>query len=97
MRQRGRKSAASLAVVPLDPVARQPPPASLSTQEAEEFVAIINRLPGHFGRETQALLMAFCRHVVEADRLSGMLTVLDDALMAAATGLAHPALVVSMI
>ena len=81
MRQRGRKSSASLAVIPLAPARRQPPPASLSTEEAAEWTAIVNRMPGGwFGRENQALLMAFCRHSVEAYRLSGMLALLDQAL-----------------
>jgi hypothetical protein len=85
MRQRGRKSSASLAVLPLPPGKRQPPPASLSKEEAAEWVAIVNRMPGGwFGRETHALLTAFCRHTVEADRLSGMLAVLDDTLAEAA-------------
>jgi hypothetical protein len=81
MRQRGRKSSASLAVLPLPPGKRQPPPASLSKEEAVEWTAIINRMPGGwFGRENQALLMAFCRHSVEATRLSGMLAALNDAM-----------------
>ena len=81
MRQRGRRSATSFEVVRLPPVERLPPPASLSTEEAAEWTAVVNRMPADwFSRENHALLANYCRHVVEAERLAGMLTTLDAAL-----------------
>jgi hypothetical protein len=81
MRQRGRKSSSSLQILPLAPAKRQPPPPSLSAEEAAEWTAIVNHQPGGwFGRTTHALLAAYCRHTVEADRLSGMLAALNDAM-----------------
>jgi hypothetical protein len=81
MRQRGRKSSAELKILQLSPARRQPPPTDLSPAEATEWTSIVNRMPGGwFGTETHALLKGFCRHSVEADRISGMLAVLDAAL-----------------
>ena len=81
MRQRGRKSSASLTILPLEPAARQPPPASLPPEAAAEWAAIVNRMPGGwFGRETHPLLAAYCRHIIEAERISGMLALLDESL-----------------
>jgi hypothetical protein len=85
MRQRGRKSSDAIRILRLPPAARQPPPASLSAAEAKEWVAIIDRMPGGwFGRETHALLTNFCRHVAEADKITGMIALLDEGLADAA-------------
>jgi hypothetical protein len=75
-----------MGIVPIQPATRQPPPEGLSIAEAAEWTGIVNRLPaGWFGREMQGLLAAFCRHIVESDRLSGMLAVLDTSLAEAAS------------
>ena len=64
MAQRGRKSAASLAVV--TPIAdhRPAPPEGLTAEQAAEWTAVVRRLPSdYFPRECHQLLAAFCRHV----------------------------------
>ena len=84
MKQRGRKSAASLIGVMMPvPMQRPEPPdgESLDDEATREWWAVVNRLPAdHFPRETHALLAAFCRHVVAARDLAGTLRALDDAL-----------------
>lgn len=64
METRGRKSSAALNVVPLVTGAeRPPPPADLTEVEAEEWRAIVGRMPDRwFTRETHGLLAAYCRH-----------------------------------
>jgi hypothetical protein len=67
MASRGRKSAASLTVVPTATPSRPRPPAELSPEAAEEWRAIVARMPADwFSREVQPLLTAFCQHVVRA-------------------------------
>jgi hypothetical protein len=71
MRQRGRKSAASLSVPRgnvVEMVPRPPPPSDLTDEQAEEWKAIVGRLPAEwFPRETWPVLVQFCRHTVPAD------------------------------
>jgi hypothetical protein len=76
--KRGRKSAASLTVVPaaeiISIVERPQPPAELSLEQAVEWRAIVDRLPaGWFPRETWPLLSQYCRHVVNARRVAQLL------------------------
>lgn len=70
MRQRGRKSAASLTVVStssLEVVKRPEPPEELTDEQAHEWRAIVNRLPAEwFPRETHGILAQYCRHLVAA-------------------------------
>ena len=75
MRQRGRKSAASLSVVPVLPGQQRPEaPDELTKEEAEEWRAIVGRLPADwFPRETHAQLTNYCRHVVKARMIAGLL------------------------
>jgi hypothetical protein len=77
MRQRGRKSAASLTVIPstgIESVRRPDPPAELTEEQAEEWQAVVNRLPADwFPRETQQLLVQYCRHVVCARRVAQLI------------------------
>lgn len=81
MRQRGKKSAAELSILRLEPAKRDPPPASLLPEAAAEWVAIMNRMPaGWIGREMHPLLAAYCEHVVESRHISSMLATLDEAL-----------------
>lgn len=77
MEGRGRKSAASLAVISasgIEPTERPKPPAELSDEQSFEWVAVVNRLPADwFGRETQGLLAQYCRHVVAARRVAALI------------------------
>ena len=75
MRQRGRKSAASLAVMqmagPLDRVERPDAPYDLTDEQATEWRAIVNRMPADwFTRETWPMLAQLCRHVIASRRLA---------------------------
>lgn len=69
-----RQSAAALSVVPpvpLDEVRRPMPPADLSDEQKQEWLAVVNRLPAEwFPRETHAVLAQYCRHVVAARRIA---------------------------
>ena len=70
MGERGRKSAASLAVIS-GGTERPEPPEDLTPGQAEEWRAIVKRLPADwFPRETHALLANFCRHVTAARFIS---------------------------
>ncbi len=77
MEGRGRKSAASLAVISssgIETIERPKPPSELSDEQAFEWAAVVNRLPADwFGRETQGLLAQYCRHVVAARRVASLI------------------------
>jgi hypothetical protein len=77
MEGRGRRSAASLAVISsggIETVERPRPPAELNDEQSFEWVAVVNRLPADwFGRETQGLLAQYCRHVVAARRVASLI------------------------
>ena len=75
MRQRGRKSAASLSVVPIATDARRPPPPeNLAAAEAKIWTAIVASVPGGWVTVAQEpLLTAYCRHVASGDTLSAMI------------------------
>jgi len=62
----GRHSAAELATpFVLVPVARPEPPGDLSSEEAAEWRAIVDRMPADwFTRETHGILEQLCRHLV---------------------------------
>jgi hypothetical protein len=81
MTKRGRKSSGELAirpVSPLDKVERPAAPDELNDEEAEEWIAIVNRLPADwFTRETYPLLIQYCRHVITARRVRQMITALE--------------------
>jgi hypothetical protein len=67
MMQRGRKSASALSVVALPGQQRPEPPDELTAAEAEEWRAVVGRLPPEwFTRETHGQLVNYCRHVVKA-------------------------------
>lgn len=80
MAQRGRKSAASLAVVtPLEVVRRPTPPAELTDEQANEWRAVVNRLPADwFPRETHGLLAQYCRHVIAARRIGQLVAAEEE-------------------
>src|SRR3954471_3845648 len=77
MRKRGPKSAAEIGTPPLvDPrvieaTSRPDAPYDLTNEQADEWWAVVNRLPADwFPRETHALLAQFCRHTVAARRVA---------------------------
>lgn len=74
MRKRGRKSAASteLAVTsPIETIARPDAPYDLTDEQAQEWWAVVNRMPADwFPRETHGMLTQYCRHVVAARKVA---------------------------
>ena len=83
MAKRGRKSAASLEVVPpvaVEAVERPDAPYDLTDEQAEEWWAVVNRLPADwFPRETHALLAEYCRHVVKSRRIAQLIADAESA------------------
>lgn len=77
MKQRGRQSAASVAVIGaggIETVRRPNPPHDLSDEQAEEWRAVVNQLPADwFPRETHQLLAQYCRHVVAGRRVAQLI------------------------
>ena len=75
MRQRGRKSSASLTVVPIATEGHRPsPPPELTAPEAKVWKAIVASTPaGWFTPAQEPLLVVYCRHVVTGDQLSAMI------------------------
>lgn len=85
MGARGRKSSAALAIVPgkraeaVDPH-RPAPPDDLTEAQANEWRAIVQRMPKDwFPRETHPLLAAYCRHAVSLRFLSGVMAKIEAA------------------
>ena len=71
MPQRGRKSAVALATMAAIPGQRPAPPAELTEEQAEEWRAIVaTKPPEWFNRDSQALLVALCRHIVISRRIA---------------------------
>lgn len=74
MGTRGRLSAESLTVITpsgVETVRRPSAPAELTDEQAEEWRAVVNRLPADwFPRETHAMLAQLCRHIVAARRVA---------------------------
>lgn len=77
MKQRGRKSANALSLVDNSKILEIPrakPPEELNDEEAQEWKAIVNRLPAdYFGREHYATLVQLCRHTVAARRIAQLI------------------------
>ena len=82
MRNRGRPSAAALAIVPpadLLDRGRPPAPRDLIAAQAAEWEAIVKRLPPDwFPRETHGLLADYCRHVVRSRKIAKLIEVLES-------------------
>ena len=69
--QRGRKSAASLSIVPVTGIQRPEPPPELSAEESAVWTATTRAMkPDWFGPETRPILAAYCLHVVTANRVA---------------------------
>jgi phage terminase small subunit len=68
MKQRGRKSEASREVASLTLESDRPePPAELTDEQAEEWQAVVDRLPADwFQAEHYPVLADYCRHVCRA-------------------------------
>jgi hypothetical protein len=90
MAQRGRKSAAALAIVTRLTDHRPPPPEGLTKAEAEEWRAIVGRLPSSwFPRECHCLLEAFVKHASSFRLLSASIDAFDPIWLARDDGLAR--------
>lgn len=83
MGTRGRKSVAELTVISasgIESVRRPDPPEELTPEQADEWRAVVNRMPADwFPRETQPLLAQFCRHVVQARRCAQLVASIEAA------------------
>lgn len=76
MAQRGRKSAAALAIAPvverLDD--RPSPPLSLNERATDEWHRVVNRMPSDwFTDETVSTLQTYCEYVAEAEAVQMMI------------------------
>lgn len=83
MGERGRKSAASLSVIGpggVEAVRRPEPPDELTDEQADEWRAVVNRLPAEWlPRETHPLLTQYCRHVVMSRRIAQLVDAAERA------------------
>lgn len=83
MGDRGRKSAADLAVVASGGVVtteRPRPPPELTDEQKVEWVAVVNAHPAdRFGREQLPMLAAHCRHVVAQRRIAQLIASAEKA------------------
>jgi hypothetical protein len=89
MAQRGRKSASSLSVIQALPGQQRPePPNELRAEEAEEWRAVVGRLPWDwFPRECHGLLVNYCRHVVRGRMIAKLIHDFDPEWVATDEGL----------
>jgi len=84
--QRGRRSAAALTVVPLgEAVPRQRAPAELTRDEARVWDGIVSAEPADwFSGSTRPILAQYCRHIIAARRVAGMIETLHAGVGASA-------------
>ena len=78
MAKRGRPSAAALEIAhapgTIEAIQRPDAPYDLTDEQAEEWWAIVNRLPADwFARETHPLLAQYCRHIVQARKIAKLI------------------------
>lgn len=81
MGDRGRKSAASMEVAPINVLAVERPdaPYDLTDAQAEVWRTVVNGLPAEwFPRETWPLLAQYCRHVVSAEHVAKLIYDLEQ-------------------
>ena len=74
MKQRGRKSAATLTLLPsvLERCKRPEPPADLNREETDVFLRVINTQEADwFSPANIDLLTQYSRHIVQAGRIAG--------------------------
>lgn len=78
MKTRGRKSAAAnevALVTKIETTERPDAPYDLTNEQAEEWWAVVNRMPADwFPRETHGMLAQYCRHVVAARKVADLIT-----------------------
>ena len=83
MGTRGRASTAALSVISssgVETVRRPDPPSELTEEQAEEWRAVVMRLPADwFPRETHGMLAQYCRHVVSARRCAQLVAKIEGA------------------
>jgi len=83
MEGRGRKSSASLTVVssnPIQAIQRPEAPSDLTNEQAEEWAAVVNRLPADwFPRETHPVLVSYVRHIVAARHVAQLIAKVENA------------------
>jgi hypothetical protein len=83
--QKGRRSAASMAVVPLGEVPRQRAPSDLTRDEAAIWNGVVNAEPADwFSGSTRPILAQYCRHIIAARRVAGMIETLHAGVEAKA-------------
>jgi hypothetical protein len=83
MAQRGRKSSASLAVLPFVKPEPPAPQAGLTEEQAEVWRSIVSTMPhSWFPPETYDLLALLCRHVTTARVIWGQIAKVDPAELA---------------
>lgn len=75
MANRGRKSAAALAIVsPIETLERPDAPYELTDEQSAEWWAVVNSLPADwFPRHTHGELVNYCRHTVQARRVAQLI------------------------
>ena len=78
---RGRTSSAELAIIGpggVETVQRPQAPAELTDEQADEWCAIIGRLPAeYFPRETHGMLAQYCRHITRARHLAQLIAQME--------------------
>jgi hypothetical protein len=87
MNQRGRKSAAALAVIPLGQRQRPGPPKELTPSQAETWRSIVAGLPPEWFEKVPELLVAYCRHVETANVIAREIDAFDKSALTTATGI----------
>lgn len=82
MAKRGRQSAASLSVVQAVPGQRPVAPKELDREQKAVWEAVVQTKPADwFTDDTLPLLVAYCKHVVTARKLGGVIDKFDVGLL----------------
>ena len=90
MQQRGRKSAAALAVVSSTAGGRLAPPPSLTEDQRNVWLRTVNaKPPDWFSDEHVPLLEAYCRHVTFAATIARALAKVDPEWLLSDEGIAR--------
>ena len=77
MKKRGRKSGAELSALKpssISAIERPVAPGYLTDEQKHEWRSVVNRMPADwFPRETHAMLVQYCRHVVSTQRIAELI------------------------
>jgi hypothetical protein len=87
MAQRGRRSAASLLVVPnpIEAIPRRRAPAELTREQAEVWDAVVASQPADWFNKSQLpILIQYCRHVIRARRCASQIEAVEASMAEAA-------------